>query len=70
MTRLSAAGRAMADQSVQLDQAGVQIDIGTEQVIATLAEPVADAFRTNSLEAKHADVRIRSGMAGSCKELY
>lgn len=43
-TRLSAAGQAMSDQSIQLDQAGLQLDIGTEQVIATLAEPVANAF--------------------------
>ncbi len=43
-TRLSAAGQAMPDQTIQLDQAGLQLDIGTEQVIATLAEPVSDAF--------------------------
>ena len=42
--RMSAAGSASADQQIQLDQAGVQLNIGTEQVLATLAEPVANAF--------------------------
>jgi hypothetical protein len=42
--RMSAAGHAISDQAVRLDQAGVQLDIGTEQVLATLAEPVANAF--------------------------
>ena len=42
--RMSAAGHAISDQSVRLDQAGIQLDIGTEQVLATLAEPVANAF--------------------------
>ena len=42
--RMSAAGHATSDQSVRLDQAGIQLDIGTEQVLATLAEPVANAF--------------------------
>ena len=46
--RMSAAGHAASDQSVRLDQAGIQLNIGTEQVLATLAEPVANAFQQST----------------------
>ena len=57
-TQLSAAGHAMANQSISLDQAGMQLDIGTEQVIATLAEPVANAF-------DHSTWKMNTQLSGS-----
>ena len=46
---LTGAGLAGTDpqtalQTLQLDQGGIQIDIGSEQVIATLSEPLQNAF--------------------------
>ncbi len=45
--RVSAAGQSTIDQRMQVDQAGLQIDIGTEQAIFTLAQPIADAYVNN-----------------------
>lgn len=60
-TRLSAAGRAMPDQSLQLDQAGIQVDVGTEQVLATLAEPVANALAQSTWKL---DTQLTGSAAG------
>ncbi len=46
---------------LQLDQAGLQVDIGKERLVATLAQPVADAF-TN--EVWHANCQMTGTMAG------
>ena len=46
--RVSAAGHAISDQSARLDQAGIQLDIGSEQLLATLAEPVANALQQST----------------------
>ena len=45
--KLSAAGQSNSDQNIQrlqLDQGGIQVNIGTEQAIATLETPLQDAF--------------------------
>lgn len=47
--KLSGTGISQPAQSpiasqLQLNQAGLQVDIGTERLVATLAQPVADAF--------------------------
>ena len=44
IVQLSASGQANADQTLALSQGGVQVDIGTERVIASLAQPVVDAY--------------------------
>ena len=46
---------------LQLDQAGLQVDIGPERLVATLAQPVADAY---SNEVWNANCQMTGTMAG------
>ena len=46
---------------LQLDQAGLQVDIGPEQLIATLAQPVADVYTS---EVWNANCQMTGTMAG------
>ena len=54
-------GQSQTASRLQLDQAGLQVDIGTERLVATLAQPVADAF-TN--EVWTANCQMTGTMAG------
>ena len=54
-------GQTQSTSRLQLDQAGLQVDIGNERLVATLAQPVADAF-TN--EVWTANCQMTGTMAG------
>jgi len=49
--KLSAAGTSSTNV-LRLDQGGVQVDVGRERMIATLAQPVADAYTHEVWDAK------------------
>ena len=44
LIRLSGSGQSQTGNKLRLDNGGVQIDIGNERLVASLAQPVADAF--------------------------
>ena len=58
--KLSAAGSSSTSQ-LQLDQGGIQVDVGSERMVATLAQPVADAYTT---KVWNADCTMTGTMAG------
>lgn len=53
--------QAYNSSRLQLDQAGLQVDIGPEQLVATLAQPVADVYTS---EAWNANCQMTGTMAG------
>lgn len=59
--KLTAAGKSHSGNRLQLDQGGIQVDIGNEQLVVRLSQPVADAF-TN--EVWNADCQLTGSMAG------
>ena len=59
--RVSASGRSPDGSRLQLDQGGVQVDIGAEQLVATLAGPVADAMAQTQWDT---NCRMTGGLAG------
>ena len=59
--KFSGSGQSQAGNQLRLDQGGIQVDIGKEQFLATLAQPVADAF-TNQIWST--DCQMTGTMAG------
>lgn len=59
--KLSGSGQSQSGGKLRLEQGGVQIDIGTEQLLATLAQPVVDAF-TNQIW--NTNCQMTGSMAG------
>lgn len=59
--KLSASGQTKTENKLQLDQGGVQIDIGGEQLVATLAQSIDDAMAN---QAWQTNCRMTGSMAG------
>ena len=59
--KLTAAGKSHAGTRLQIDQGGIQVDAGSEQMFARLAQPVPDAFAN---QVWNADCQLSGSMSG------